>query len=75
LRTLAIASSILWPNLDSIPGFDTVQRRPRSTQTQCPPGTSLIGIVRIKPRLSDQLLAAGQQGVYDAPDRLAILDL
>jgi hypothetical protein len=24
VRTLAIASSILWPNLDSISGFDTV---------------------------------------------------
>jgi hypothetical protein len=65
-----------WPILDSFPDSipfngarGTLRRNGRG------PGTSLVGIVQIKPRLSDQLLAAGQLGVNDAPDRLAILDL
>src|ERR1700680_677716 len=76
VRTLAIASSILWRNLDSIPDSIPCNGARSPLRRSGPaPGTSLAGIVRIKPRLPGQLLAAGQQGVYDAPDRLAILDL
>src|SRR5260370_3964363 len=51
---------------------------PHPGSMSAPKRTSLRGRIfriKVKARLSDQLLAAGQQYVHDATDRLAILDL